>query len=177
MNRAQEDLMSRALVVALMALLVLSTSAAAQVAGAGSKQITFAGGGTVGKDYQSLNGTFGITRYVSDNLEIGTFVSGTYSKFGSGGVGELSGYLFGNLTWNFVSQSMTVPFLFAGAGTPLDDESLGDLAFQGGAGFKHFVSEVFSFNGQASMIGQKVGDEVNFGDFVLLAFGFSYYIR
>ena len=46
--------MSRALVVALAALLVFSTSAAAQVAGAGSKQITFAGGGTVGKDYQEF---------------------------------------------------------------------------------------------------------------------------
>lgn len=159
-----------------LALLLAAIPAGAQVAGAGSKQVTFAGGGLVGSDFQSLNGTFGVTRYVSDAFEVGTFVTGTYSK-SEGSDAEVSGYLFGNFTWNFVSESMTVPFLFIGAGTPLDEDRMGDLAVQGGAGFKKFVSENFSFNGQASAIGQKTGDVFEWGDFVLLSFGFSYYIR
>jgi hypothetical protein len=168
--------MSRSLVAALSALVLASTPLAAQVAGAGAKQITFSGGGVVGQDYQSLNATVGLTRYFSDHLEVGAFLSGSFSKAG-GSDGSYSGYVFGNATWNFVSESLTVPFVFAGAGTPLDSDRVGDLAVQGGAGFKRFVSEYFSFNGQASVIGQKVDGEMNFGDYVLLAFGFSYYIR
>ncbi|NJD19718.1 MAG: hypothetical protein FIA95_10615 [Gemmatimonadetes bacterium] len=170
--------MSRcAAVMTLAVALALGTApAAAQVAGAGSKQITFAGGGLVGEDYQSLNGTFGVTRYVSDAFEIGTFVQATLSK-SKGMDAEVSGFLFANFTWNFVGQSKTVPFVFFGAGTPLNEDTAGDAAFQGGFGFKRFVNENISFNGQASAIGQKVGDTFEWGDYMLLSVGFSYYIR
>ena len=169
--------MYRAVTAALLlGLALLANPASAQVAGAGSKQITFGGGGLVGEDFQSLNATIGLTQYVSDNLEIGGFLNGTASKSGDEDT-SFSGFVFGNATWNFVTQSMTVPFVYLGAGTPLDDDTIGDLAFQAGGGFKHFVSEVFSFNGQASVIGQMVDGEFNMGDFVLLNFGFSYYIR
>jgi len=169
--------MYRAVTAALLlGLALLANPAAAQVAGAGSKQITFGGGGLVGGDFQSLNATVGLTKYVSDHLEIGGFLNGSLSKM-EGSDSEISGYVFGNATWNFVSQSMTVPFVFFGAGTPLDDDTIGDLAFQGGAGFKRFVNEDFSFNGQVSGIGQMYDGEFEMAEFVLVTFGFSYYIR
>jgi hypothetical protein len=159
----------------------MASPVAAQVAGAGSKQITFAGGGVMGEDYQSLNATIGLTQYFTDRFELGGFLSGNANKSGDDDV-QYSGYLFANATFNLVTQSMTVPFVFGGVGTPLDEDRQGDLSFNVGAGFKRFVNENFSFNGQASAIGNTVEDmegneTVEWGDFILLNFGFSYYIR
>lgn len=163
------------------ALSLVASPVAAQVAGAGSKQVTFSAGGVVGEDYQSLNSTLGLTQYFTDRFELGGFLSGSASKSGEEDT-EFSGYVFANATFNFVNQSMTIPFIFGGIGTPLDEDRQGDLSFNVGAGFKHFVNENFSFNGQASAIGQTVEDvdgneSVEWGDFILLNFGFSYYIR
>ena len=118
----------------------------------------------------------GLTQYFTDRFEIGGFLSGSASKSGDADT-SYSGFLFGNATFNLVTQSLTVPFLFGGVGTSLDEDAQGDLVYNVGAGFKHFVSESFSFNGQASAIGQEVDGALEWGDFILLNFGFSYYIR
>jgi hypothetical protein len=154
---------------------------AAQIAGAGSKQITFSGGGSVGEDYQSLNATVGLTQYLTDRLEVGGFLNGSTSK-SKGMDPTYDGFVFANAVYNFATASLTVPFAFAGVGTSLDEDQRGDLVYQFGAGFKHFVSEDFSFNGQASILGVTVEDlegnkSVEWGDVINLNFGFSYYIR
>ena len=138
--------------------------ASAQIDTRGKTQFGLAGFGSVSQDNGFASAQISLTQFVTQRLEIGTdlTVSATMQKtssldgFGDATAGTTStsttGDVFGRIRYNFVGQSMTVPYISLGAGTSLSNNNNGSqpLELQAGLGFKHFLNERVSFNGEAN---------------------------
>ena len=122
--------------------LTLPGRAAAQVDAAGSWKVTFSGGGTLG-EFTNFNNIMGFSRFTESGWEFGGDILSNFSQ-SDGGV-SVGGYGFFRGTYNFIGQSLTVPFVTAGYGAPLDTNA-GSGVYQVGAGIKRFLSERASFD-------------------------------
>ena len=119
-------------------LLAVSGQAMAQVDAAGSWKVTLNGGGTLG-DSPIFNANIGFSRFTESGFELG----GDIMTFYAGG--GLSGFGFFRGTYNFIGESLTVPFVGFGYGSSLG----GDISagvYQFGGGIKRFLSERASFD-------------------------------
>lgn len=182
MHRRTSTLLPFILVLAL----ALPSSAAAQVAGTGTK-ISIAGSGFVGGDFTNLTNIFGLTRFMENGLELGGDILLSVSKRAGSAVSEgettFSGFGFGRLNYNFIGESTFVPFVSFGFGVPLEKESTVDFLANAGLGFKKFLNERVSFDAQAMVQGQQIGAS-EFGpeggfelqDGVSLFYGLSIYL-
>ncbi len=117
-------------------LLAFAASAEAQVAGSGMR-LGFSG---------SLQVPEGGDPNMTNLISISYFsrFEGGANIIASTAGGKTSGFFFGTLKYNFIGESLFVPFLHGGFGTPLDNTSVNILEY--GGGFKAFISERASFD-------------------------------
>lgn len=158
------------------ALLAVPAGADAQIRTGGKTQLGVSGFGGVGeRNFGSV--TFSITQYVSDSFEIGADTNFTFTERAGGT--QLNGFFFGRIRYNFVGQSMTVPYLSAGGGTNLASgggaSSFDFVVFDAGIGLKHFLNERVSFNAEASGRAHANGD-FEIQEQVYLQAGLSMYL-
>ena len=86
---------------------------------------------------------------MENGFELGGDISGFYSSGGFFGFGFFRG------TYNFIGESLTVPFVGAGYGSSLGDVTVG--VYQVGGGIKRFLSERASFDVGVSYQGITAG--------------------
>ncbi len=123
---------------ALVFFLGFSGQAMAQVDAAGSWKVTLNGGGTLGES-PNFNTNIGFSRFTESGFEVGGDISGFY------GGGGFLGFGFFRGAYNFIGESLTVPFVGFGYGSSLG----GDLSagvYQVGGGIERFLSERASFD-------------------------------
>ena len=115
----------------------------AQVDVQGATSLSIAGSGIVGGDFQNLTNILGLNKFIAGGLELGGFLIATISSSSTSSETDVSGFFFGKLRYNFIGQSMTVPFLEVATGTQLDEPSVGErpTLVQGGGGVKWFLKE------------------------------------
>lgn len=131
-------------------LLAFAASAEAQVAGGGMR-LGLAGNITVPEGGDPVMMNIISASYFSrfeGGVRIGVFTSG----------GVNSGDVFGELKYNFIGESLFVPFLHVGIGTQLagasqggSDFSTNSTLFNYGGGFKAFINERASFDVTGSL--------------------------
>ncbi|MCY4662174.1 MAG: hypothetical protein OXF93_20585 [Acidobacteria bacterium] len=112
--------------------------AAAQVDAAGSWKVALNGGGTLG-DHPNFNTNIGFSRFTESGFELGGDIVGIYAGGGFSGFGFFRG------TYNFIGESLTVPFVGFGYGSTLGG-GLSAGVYQVGGGIKRFLSERASFD-------------------------------
>lgn len=167
--------MLKRLALGVIMLFTLAFAASAQVRTRDKVQLGLSGYGMFGGGISMMNTGVSMTRFFTEALEIGGDLNGTYSKTeGSDARNEMS--VYGRIRYNFIGSSMTVPFLSAGAGKSLAKDAT-DVMIVGGAGFKHFVSERVSFNGEAYKIWAKNAEgRYEMAKPTIITFGLSIYI-
>lgn len=121
-------------------LLAAGVSAEAQVVGSGMK-LGFSGNGQFGENSTTLTNIIEVSHF--RRFEGGTYI--TASTRSSGGDTTTSGFLFATLKYNFIGESLFVPFLHAGLGVPLETNADFHVLEYGG-GFKAFFTERASFD-------------------------------
>ena len=128
--------------------LLLPAQAQAQVEAAGSWKFTLAGSGTFGTG-GSLSNTIGASRFTEGGWEYGANLHATIVST----VGDTLtfGALTGRVTYNFIGESLTVPFVDAGFGTSLGLG--GGVAYDFGGGVKRFFSDNASLDVRLSYEG------------------------
>jgi hypothetical protein len=151
--------MRRTFLMALFLAAAAGSAASAQVETRGKTQFGIAGFGSIMDNSSGFaSAQVSITKFMTKNLEIGTDVTTYITMTGGGDFGgesstSTTGDVFGRLRYNFVGQSMMVPYVSFGAGTSLSTDSYGGtqpLELQAGAGFKRFLNEKVSFNGEVN---------------------------
>ena len=147
----------------LVVFLGLSGQALAQLDAAGSWKVTLNGGGTLG-DSPSFSTNVGLSRFMENGFELGGDIFGVYSSGGFSGFGVFRG------TYNFIGESLTVPFVGVGYGSTLGDVTVG--VYQVGGGIKRFVSDRASFDVGVSYLGATQGGAGQ----VMLQYGMSIYL-
>ena len=144
----------------------------AQVDAAGSWKVTISGGGTLGEN-TNFNNIMGFSRFTESGWEFGGDIQANFLAVGGdvsvGGVGFFRG------TYNFIGDSLTVPFVTAGYGAPLDTNAGGSGVYQVGAGIKRFLSERASFDLAVNYQGQ-AGGQGGGGGALSLLYGMSLYL-
>ena len=161
---------------ALIATLTATAQLSGQVQIRDRYQLGLAGSGFLVSGGSNLNATASLTKFLGSALEFGGDLSLGVTSSQSGGT-EVSGFAFGRIRYNFVGQSLTVPFLSFGAGTQLDSPSTGSrlALFQAGVGVKRFLNERASFNVEALGYGALQGGQFEIAHGVFVQFGLSYY--
>ena len=157
----------------LVLLLLLPTEAGAQVEAAGSWKFTLAGSGTFGEG-GSFTNIIGASRFTESGWEYGGDLFATVIS-GAGDT-QTFGSFFGRVAYNFIGESLTVPFVKAGFGTSLG--AGGGAVYDFGGGIKRFLSDSASLDFTLSYQGVRVsaGDEVySSGNFAMF-YGISIYI-
>ena len=96
---------------AVVSLFALSGQAMAQVDLGGASRITFSGFGNISES-PTVTTTVGISRFTEGGLEVGGDISAFFYEDGVFGSG------FGRVSWNFIGESLTVPFVTGGVGAP-----------------------------------------------------------
>ena len=167
--------------------LALPGRATAQVDAAGSWKVTFSGGGTLG-EFTNFNNIMGFSRFTESGWEFGGDILANFSQSPSfcvdfdfsgeclheeGGGVSVGGYGFFRGTYNFIGQSLTVPFVTAGYGAPLDSNA-GSGVYQVGAGIKRFLSDRASFDLAVNY--QGTTGQVGGGGAISLLYGMSLYL-
>lgn len=148
---------------AVVILLGLSGQALAQLDAAGSWKVTLNGGGTLG-DSPSFNTNVGLSRFTESGFELGGDIAGFYGSGGFVGFGFFRG------TYNFIGESLTVPFVGVGYGSSLGDVTSG--VYQVGGGVKRFLSDRASFDVGVSYMGVTGGGAGQ----MFLQYGMSLYL-
>jgi len=165
--------------IILLLCLVLSAPSllCAQVNTRGKIQFGVSGFGSVSENTASLSTQLSLTRFFTKGLEVGgdLQVSTSATSYeGSETTTNTDGYVFGRVRYNFVGQSMTVPYISLGGGTQLTTSETVPTALQAGVGFKRFLSDQVSFNGETNYTSLTAGEysssAVNF------SFGVSLYV-
>ncbi len=110
-----------------------------------------------------------VTRFFTPKIEAGGSIS---LFFDDDGVSD--GFLLGTFAYNFVGQSMTVPFLFGLAGASVGDEN--GFAFGGGGGIRHFVSEDVAILGRVWTAAATVDGDLEFLEGAIIEAGISLYL-
>lgn len=136
-------------------LLLLSSSAAAQIETRGKASIQVAGFGTFQDGSSSATAVAGVSYFATTALELGGDLSVSVSSFDFGdGTTEstTNGFVTARARYNFVGQSLFVPYVSAGVGTSLDtsESAPSIITYNGGVGFKRFLNERVSFNGEVN---------------------------
>ncbi len=155
-----------------------SERASAQIDTDGAVQIGISGFGLVGADDQVAFAGLSLTKFTGERLEIGGDLMLSFTK-SSGSDSEVGGFFMGRTRYNFIGESMTVPFVSAGVGTQLDDPGEGEsrpVIFQVGVGFKHFLNENVSFNVEALSYAALVDGEFEVMEAAFILFGLSIYV-
>ena len=160
----------------------------AQVDAAGSWKVTFSGGGTLGEN-TNFNNIMGFSRFTESGWEFGGDILANFFKSPSfcvsydfygnclgeeGGGVSVGGFGFFRGTYNFIGESLTVPFVTAGYGAPLDSNA-GSGVYQVGAGIKRFLSERASFDLAVNYQGL-AGGQGGGGGAISLLYGMSLYL-
>lgn len=148
-------------------LLAVPAAGQAQLSTSGKTQLGINGFGTFTENTQRLISTLSITQFVSEGLELGADLT-LQTDFE-----DASGFAFGRARYNFVGQSMTVPFLSLGVGKELSANT--NALFSGGVGLRHFVSEDVSLNAETSTSWSFVNSNLTWSEAVMLNFGVSVY--
>ena len=158
---------SFASLAALVLVVILPSEAVAQVDAAGSWKVTFSGGGTLGKN-TNLTNIIGLSRFTESGLELGGNILASFStsqrqgtcdeydsysgdcrSFSTVSDVSVDGFGFFRATYNFIGESLTVPFVTAGFGVPLktfEENESGYSLIDFGGGFKRFFNERASFD-------------------------------
>jgi hypothetical protein len=155
--------------------LAIPAHANAQLEAAGSTKFTLAGGGFVGQTSGSLSNVFGLSYFSESGFEFGGDIILTLTKPGKGQSLDASGFGFGRVTYNFIGESLFIPFVTAGIGAPLEESST-DYLVNVGVGFKKFISESVSFDAMANYQGVSANDEFVWSKGVSLFYGLSIYV-
>lgn len=169
------NILRSVVMVALALALSVPYQASAQVTAGGLTKFTLAGGGFIGSDFASMANIFGITYFAESGIEFGGDLVMTLSKFGEGDL-EASGTAFARLTYNFIGESLFVPFISAGIGAPLESDSSTDYLVDLGVGFKKFISDRVSFDAAANYQGESSDGSFEFKDGLSLFYGLSIYV-
>lgn len=158
-------------------LLALPSQVSAQVDAGGTTKFTLAGGGFLGSNGGNLYNILGISYFGSGGFEFGGDVILSLSRTSSGDTSSTnaSGFAFGRVTYNFIGESLFIPFVTTGLGAPLEDSPV-DYLLDLGVGFKKFISDRVSFDAQASYRGQSTEAGFDFQDGVSLFYGLSIYV-
>ena len=119
----------------------VAASAEAQVAGGGMK-LGFSGNGQFMEGGNTTLTNIIEVSYFS-RLEGGAYITAFTSS--SAASSDTSGFFFGTFKYNFIGESLFVPFLHAGFGLPLQTGASFNVLEYGG-GFKAFFSERASFD-------------------------------
>ena len=142
----------------------------AQVDLGGATRVSFSGSLTGFEDPTNLQGNMlaGVTRISEGGAEFGGQLTMNVNK------ASVSGFGFFHAGYNFIGESLTVPFVSGGVGSPLG-QGIGDLIlYNASGGVKRFVSERASFDVTGSYQGYLTGD-IGSGGNVVLLFGMSLY--
>jgi hypothetical protein len=145
--------MPRIIVLTALLMSIFPTLGSAQLSTRGRTQIGIAGYGSFQESFSSVSALLSMTRFLTQGLEVGGDLQLTASSSSAGGEErseDVSGHLFGRVRYNFVGRSMTVPYVSLGAGTQLtaQENAVTPLELQAGLGFKHFLNDRVSFNGE-----------------------------
>ena len=130
--------------VALVGIVVFPRPAEAQVNLQGATRVEFSGSVS---DLTADPAGFmlaGVSRITEGGAEFGGDVSMNFLPDGQGGY-SVSGFGFFRAGYNFIGESLTVPFIMGAVGTPLDGTG-GFYPYEAGGGIKRFLSEVSSFD-------------------------------
>lgn len=154
---------------------LLPQAASAQIETRHLNQLGAFGFGMVGGDVTTLTMGLSLTRFMTNRLEVGGDVSGTWAD-----VGATTLYMMGRARYNFVGQSLWVPFASVGLGSQLVSTGVGNdsnMTGSVGVGFKRFLNESVSFNGEATGLAMEnpMTGDIEFMDGVMLTFGISMY--
>jgi hypothetical protein len=149
--------MRRTFLMALFLAAAAGSVASAQIDTRGKTQFGISGFGSINDASGFASAQLSITKFMTKSLEIGsdltTYITMQKGSDFSESSTSTSGDVFGRIRYNFVGQSMMVPYLSLGAGTSLSTDSYGGtqpLELQAGAGFKRFLNEKVSFNGEVN---------------------------
>lgn len=158
--------MRMALMMCLVSLLALAHPAAGQIETRGRASVQFAGFGTFQDGSTNATALAGMSYFATQAIEVGGDVSVSVSSSGgSDGASETTtnGYVTARARYNFVGQSLLVPYLSAGVGTSLDTSEFAPavVTYNGGVGFKRFLNERVSVNGEVNYTSLSV--ESDFG--------------
>lgn len=149
--------------------LVLPAAASAQIDTRGKFSVQVAGFGTLAEGNTTGTVLGGLTTFVTKAIEIGGDVSLSASngqdEFGESTV-NTTGFLTARLRYNLVGQSLTVPFLSLGMGTSIGSD-ISSQIFNAGGGFKRFLNERVSLNGEANYQTIQQGDFDAGGGFIV----------
>ena len=111
----------------------------------------------------------GDSRVTEGGAELGGDISASFSPNGVRGFGFFRG------GYNFIGESLTVPFVTGGVGTPLGSDTGSMVFYNAGAGVKRFIDESTSFDLMANYQGLLSGSGVD-GGTLSLVFGLSIYL-
>lgn len=143
--------MRRAILIFALAMAIPAT-ASAQIDTRGKFSVQIAGFGTMQDGSTTGVVLGGLTTFVTKAIEVGGDVSlnANSSSDGFGGTSvSTSGFVTGRVRYNLVGQSLTVPFISAGYGTTIGGQASSTVMNIGG-GFKRFLNERVSFNGEGN---------------------------
>ena len=110
----------------------------------------------------------GASRVTEGGAELGGDISASFSASGVSGFGFFRG------GYNFIGESLTVPFVTGGVGTPLGSATGSYVLYNAGAGVKRFIDESASFDIMANYQGLLTGS--GGGGTLSLVFGLSIYL-
>ena len=156
--------MRTALIATLIAVVVSFDPATAQIETRGRASLQLAGYGTFQEGSSSATAVAGLSYFVTQAVEVGGDVSlSVRSSDAPDGTSEVNtdGFLTGRVRYNFVGQSLFVPYLSAGLGTSLDTSESAPtvITYNGGVGFKRFLNERVSFNGEVNYTSLRIESE------------------
>jgi hypothetical protein len=169
--------MRKAIMICLVSIVALPNLVSGQIETRGRASLQLAGFGTFQDGSTSATALAGLSYFATKGIEVGGDVSVSVRNMDAGdGTSETTtnGYVTARARYNFVGQSLFVPYLSLGVGTSLDTSELAPsvVTYNGGLGFKRFLNERVSFNGevnytslhmQSDLIGEAVtSSAVNF---------------
>jgi hypothetical protein len=171
--------MKKLLTFSLLLLLAVPSLLDAQISTRNRTQVGISGFGSVGSSSSSLATVVSLTQFFTRSLELGgdVVLTATAIHGETETQTDFNGFLFGRVNYNFVGQSLFVPYLSLGVGTILTSSEYGPtgMPVQVGAGFKQFLNERASLNGEVMSRGLYNEGEWLWGEDVDFRVGLSIY--
>lgn len=158
-----------AMLVVLAGMFGLPRGAAAQIDLGGTTRLAVSGAVPDLLDPEQGFVSVGASRVTEGGVELGGDISASFSGSGVSGFGFFRG------VYNFVGESLTVPFVTGGVGTPLGSDTGSYVLYNAGAGVKRFIDESASFDIMANYQGALTGSGGG-GGTLSLVFGLSIYL-
>jgi hypothetical protein len=169
MNR---NIVKFAAAMALTLALAMPNRATSQVMIENPVRLSLGGIGFAGSGATFLSNIVGLTYVTPNGLEFGGDLQASILSSESGT--SVSGFFFGRVNYNFIGESLFVPFVTVGMGRELKDAQ-SDLIGNAGVGFKYYFADRASFDAQANGQWQLADGSFTYQKGVALFYGLSFY--